>query len=297
MTTEENLDLRAPTSPPTTTEAKPNSRIIIIRSLGVVISLVAIVVCGYLLFNLFKDSVDIPLPNLTEQQETQAVQVEEQAPVLNETSVQTAVDAAPKIIQPPLPKLNESDKEVRNAASQLNSALQWADWITTDEAIRKFVVVIDNLATGKISRKYLPIPKPETKFSSTHDGVKETLNTTSFERYNPYIKLFENIDNNMAAVLYQRYLPLMEQAFSELGYANGTFHDTLMQAFDVLLSAPIVTDDIELVRPSVFYKFADPDLEKALPVHKQLIRMGPENTRKLQAKIRQLQTALSPTHQ
>ena len=89
----------------------------------------------------------------------------------------------------------------------------------------------------------------------------------------------------------------MEQAFAELGYANRSFHDTLMQAFEVLLSAPIVKGDIELVRPSVFYKFADPDLERALPAHKQLFRMGPENTRKLQAKIRQLQTALSPTNQ
>ena len=298
MTTEEDLDLRAPTSASTAAETKSNAHIVIFRSLGVVISLVAIVVCSYLLFNLFKDTVKLPLPDLIEQQETSSVAAEEQASALEETAAKTiattTADTAAKIIQPPLPELNDSDKEIRSAASQLNPTLKWAEWITTDEAIRKFVVVIDNLSTGKISRKYLPIPKPKDKFLSTQEGTRRYLDKASFERYSPYISLFESIDNDMASALYQRYSPLMEQAFSELGYTERNFHDTLLQAFEVLLSAPVVTENIELIQPSVFYKYADPDLERAPDAHKQMIRMGPENTAKLQAKIRQLQAVLSP---
>jgi len=294
MTTEENSS----STPPASTQARPELRVAIIRSLGVVVSLVAIVVCSYLLFNLFKDSVEIPLPDQSEQQQAQTE--EEQKPISAETSAQPTTaavsQAAPEVTQPPLPELNDSDKEIRSAASKLNQALKWADWITTDEAIRKFVVVIDNLATGKIAAKYLPIPKPNQRFKSSQEGVKTYLDKASFERYNPYVSLFENIDNDMASALYQRYSPLMEQAFAELGYADRSFHDTLMQAFDVLLSAPIVNDDIELIRPSVIYKFADSTLERALPAHKQLIRMGPKNTQKLQAKIRQLQAVLSPAN-
>lgn len=303
MTTEEDLDLRAPTSASTkaNTETTSNSKVVIFRSLGVVISLVAIVVCSYLLFNLFKDTVELPIPDLIGQHETSSVAAQEQASAVDETAAKTIAAATPgtaaKIIQPPLPELNDSDKEIQVAASQLNSALKWADWITTDEAIRKFVVVIDNLAMGKISRKYLPIPKPKEKFSSTPDGIRRYLDTASFERYSPYISLFENIDNDMASALYQRYSPLMEQAFSELGYTDKNFHDTLMKAFEVLLSAPVVTGNIELIQPSVFYKYADSRLERAPDAHKQMFRMGPKNTTKLQAKIRQLQTALNPANQ
>ena len=296
MTTEEYLDSRAPTS--ASAQATSTSYIVIFRSLAVIISLAAIVVCSYLLFNLFKDTTELALPNLIEQQETSSVAAEEQAAALVDSAakiIATATpDSAAKIIQPPLPELNDSDKEIRSAASQLNPALKWVAWITTDEAIRKFVVVIDNLATGEISRKYLPIPKPKDKFLSTQDGIKRYLDKASFERYSPYISLFEIIDNDMAGILYQRYSPLMEQAFSELGYTERNFHDTLMNAFEVLLSAPVVTDNIELIQPSVFYKYADPDLERAPAAHKQMIRMGPENTAKLQAKIRQLQAVLSP---
>jgi len=299
MTIEENSNSVLRAERHSNVEPKSATRIAIIRSLGVIISLVVIVVCSYLLFNLFKDSVDIPLPGLENQQKTHVAPPESVSPA--ESSAQPDANSLPqpvsKVNQPVLPKLNDSDKEIREAASQLNPALKWAEWITTDEAIRKFVVVIDNLATGKISRKYLPIPKPELKFKSSQTGVKEYIDTRSFERYGPYISLFENIDNTMAAALYQHYSPLLEQAFAELGYTDRNFHNTLMQAFNVLLSAPIINADIELVRPSVFYKFADPELEQALPAHKQMIRMGPENARKLQNKIRQLQTALNPANQ
>ena len=162
------------------------------------------------------------------------------------------------------------------------------------------MVVIDSLAKGEISAKYLPIPKPKDTFLSSPDGTKSYIDTSSYSRYNSYISLFESIDNEMLSVFYQRYLPLMEDAFSELGYTDRNFHDTLMAAFNVLLSAPVVTKNIELIQPSVFYKYADPDLENAPDAHKQMLRMGPENTTKLQAKIRQLQQALnsiSPTNE
>jgi hypothetical protein len=38
----------------------------------------------------------------------------------------------------------------------------------------------------------------------------------------------------------------------------------------------------------VLYKYADSELENASPVHKQMLRMGPENTRIIQQKVRLL---------
>jgi len=271
-----------------------NRKVTLIRSVGVVIALVTVVVCSYLLFNLFKDSIEVPtideLEQLTSSEPPMVV-----PETIEQPTVQMDEAAKPETSQPPLPlpKLNDSDKEIQHAASKLNPALKWADWITTEEAIRKFVVVIDNLAQGKIAKKYLPIPKPEHKFKHTEDGIKVYLDPAGFERYTPYISLFESVDNEMASALYQRYSPLMEQAFDELGYPNRNFHDTLMQAFDVLLNAPIMEEEIELVRPSVLYKFAYPTLEKSPAAHKQLIRMGPDNTRRLQGKVQQLKTAFS----
>lgn len=279
---------------------KANKSRMIVRSAGLILSLVVLVVCSYLLYNLFKDTIEIPaVESLLKPPTAEEVITEKQTQPLPEQQLEAGPEAETEAVQPivqiPLPKLDNSDQEIRQAGLQLNPAQQWADWITTEEAIRKFVVVIDNLAQGKIAHKYLPIPKPEDKFKDRKDGDRVYLDSAGFERYTPYISLFENIDSEMASALYQRYSPLLEQAFSELGYADRNFHDTLMQAFDVLLNTPVVEQNIELVRPSVFYKYANPTLEDAPAVHKQLIRMGPENTRKLQQKVRQLKAALNST--
>jgi len=302
MTLEENDGLHAdPDSAhqqPQTNGAASSSKITIIRSIGVVVSLVTVVVCSYLLFNLFKDNLEVPVIDALEQQFSNepvvSPEIDISTPLTEQIPAAEIAEPAPQI---PLPELNNSDEEIQQAGRKLNPALKWADWITTEEAIRKFVVVIDNLAQGKIAKKYLPIPKPEHKFKHRDDGIKVFLDPAGFERYTPYISLFENIDNQMASALYQRYLPLMEQAFAELGYPDRNFHVTLIQAFDVLLNTPIMEEEIELVRPSVLYKFAYPTLENASAAHKQLIRMGPDNTRWLQEKIQQLKTALSAIKQ
>jgi len=297
MTSEDNDGLHADpqVSRQTNNDTMNSSKVTLIRSAGVVIALLAVVVCSYLLFKLFEDSIDILTINELEQLTSSEPTIV--APkTIKQPTVQIGETAKPKANQPtplPLPNLNDSDKEIQQAASKLTPALKWVDWITTEEAVRKFVMVIDNLAQGKIAKKHLPIPKPEHKLKHSGDGIKTFLDPAGFERYTPYISLFESVDNDMASVLYQRYLPLMEQAFGELGYPNRNFHDTLIQAFDVLLNVPIIEEDIELVRPSVLYKFAYPILENSPAAHKQLIRMGPSNTRRLQKKIQQLKTALS----
>lgn len=273
----------------------------LIRSVGVVLALTAVVVCSYLLFNLFKDTLEPPKTDKPVAQETDApVSTAEQ---ISETMAETPdvaerleeQTATPKPV--PLPDLNKSDEEVRSAAIALNPAKEWAGWVTTDEALRKFVVVIDNLAAGKIAQKYLPLPKPETKFRSTLDGINYYLDPTSFERYTPYVRLFKNIDTDMTVNVYQHYSPLLEEAFAELGYGERSFHDTLLQAFDVLLQAPVIRGNIELIRPSVYFKYLDPALENSSAVHKQMIRMGPQNTQDLQFKIQELKTALSKTNE
>lgn len=296
MTTTDNDGLRADSeSIRQPNQTNDNNKSAAARWLGIAIGLISLVLVAYLLLSLALKSGNNETDTDTVQSSVeQAIAETPDNPLAPPVIPQPtrAPEIQPTTPVEPLPDLNNSDQEVQEAASKLNPALQWQDWITTDEAVRKLVVVMDNMSQGKIARKYLPIPKPEQTFVQRTDGIKSYLDPAGFERYTPYISLFENIDNDMTAVLYQRYSPLLEQAFSELGYPKRTFHDTLIEAFDELLDAPVIRQDIELVRPSVFYKFADPSLENQSAIHKQLIRMGPDNTLRLQEKIKQLKDAL-----
>ncbi|MGL4516467.1 MAG: DUF3014 domain-containing protein, partial [Shewanella sp.] len=70
-------------------------------------------------------------------------------------------------------------------------------------------------------------------------------------------------------------------------------NDRLLQEIKVFLAAPIIEDPIELHSISVNYKFVDPQLEALPSAQKLLIRMGPENTRKLKTALRNLENQLA----
>ena len=59
------------------------------------------------------------------------------------------------------------------------------------------------------------------------------------------------------------------------------------------VSAPVVDGSVE-VKPGrgALYEFADEKLEKQGPIAKHLLRMGPRNTKLIQAKARELAQAL-----
>ncbi|MGJ8674717.1 MAG: DUF3014 domain-containing protein, partial [Pseudoalteromonas sp.] len=73
---------------------------------------------------------------------------------------------------------------------------------------------------------------------------------------------------------------------------NTTFDAALLKAIDELLDTPIVPLPIEVYSDSVMFKFKDEKLESLSAPQKQLIRTGPENTRRIKDVLRNLQDAL-----
>jgi hypothetical protein len=87
--------------------------------------------------------------------------------------------------------------------------------------------------------------------------------------------------------------PLFQQAYEDLGNPNRLFNARLLEVIDHLLQTPDVREPVRLVRPSVYYKYADPKLESLSSGQKLLIRMGPENAGAIKAKLREIQAALT----
>jgi hypothetical protein len=77
-----------------------------------------------------------------------------------------------------------------------------------------------------------------------------------------------------------------------LGYPHQDFQDTLIRAIKELLGTPIVEGDIALKEGVISYYMVDEDLEGLSDAQKHLLRMGPQNTRKIQNKLREMAVAL-----
>lgn len=204
----------------------------------------------------------------------------------------------PTVAVEPLPSLNDSDASLLAALQGLST--QTLKFAVPKEIIRKFVRAINALEEGKVVHEYRPIVSPAPAFvaesvtaATATQPEQFRLTAENFQRYDSYVTLLAMLDTDAVVALYQRFYPLLEEAYAEMGVKKGNFHSVFIGAIDNLLAAPLVEGDLALVRPKVFYQYADPELEKLPPSHKLMLRMGPENTRSLQASLKTLRVKLT----
>ena len=114
------------------------------------------------------------------------------------------------------------------------------------------------------------------------------LSARNYARYDGLVSLAETVNLKQLVILYTRYYPLFQQAYEELGYPDRYFNDRLVEVIGHLLAAPEPAGPIQLVQPKVFYEFADPELEKLSAGQKILVRLGPDNERRIKAVLRKL---------
>lgn len=212
------------------------------------------------------------------------VAAEPAVPVVTET---------PSAPLPPLPALDESDKALSNDLLALSWKAGLAALFNREEMIRHFVVTVDNVAQGQLVAGQPVLVKPATGYrveEVSQSRYRVAANNT--ERYEPYLQLLESVPARQVLALKQRYQPLLEEAFAELGYPDLTFDQRLRQAIAVLLATPAAVPDAELVRPSVMYTYADERVESLPEAQKQVLRLSPAQQQRFKALLTTYQQAL-----
>jgi flagellar basal body-associated protein FliL len=195
-------------------------------------------------------------------------------------------------VEPLQVDLDESDALVRDLVEELSSHPKLALWLMTDDIIRKFVAAVDNIANGHNPKPQIDFFKPEGSFLVKEEDGETFIDPESYRRYDSVAEVFLSLDTKGCATLYKKLRPTMQDAYKELGYPEGDFQTTLRKAIRELLNVPIVNKNIHVVKDVVTYKMTDPELESLSQAQKQLLRMGPENVRRIQAKLKDIAQAL-----
>ena len=131
------------------------------------------------------------------------------------------------------------------------------------------------------------------------DAQTQTVAADNAARYRPFVAFAESVPLDAAVRLYARLYPLFQAAYEELGYPGRYFNDRAVAVLDQLLATPEpaqplavqltrVGGEVPSLRPWVRYEFADPQLEALSSGQKVLLRMGPDNARRLKAVLAQL---------
>ena len=162
-----------------------------------------------------------------------------------------------------------------------------------DQLVRKVVVLVENVSRGQYPQTALPYkPVTEEMQVTSVDGKLFTMDEASYHRFDAAIAAFVALDTDQAVGLYRLLSPLLQQAYAEIGFRDAEFEQALIRAIDAVLMAPEVEGPFQLVKPSVMFLYADTRLEELANINKQLIRIGPDNSAQLKAKLREFKQAL-----
>ncbi len=194
----------------------------------------------------------------------------------------------PDVIPPPN-DLENSDPVVLSAAERLAPRL--VNWLTPEQQVRKWVVAVDNLAEGKLVGQHRPLAYPMASFRVQGEEDRMRMHPDNFRRTTLLLDTVLSIPPERLAAYYQEWRPSLQQAFEELG-RGGDFDARLRATIDRMLAVEPLSQPPRLEQPSVYYVYADPELEAASDVEKLMWRLGPDNQRKVQDYLRRLRPYL-----
>ena len=196
-----------------------------------------------------------------------------------------------------LPLLSDSDAFVRELVSALSAHPGFAAWLVTDDLIRRFVVAVENVANRRNPAQHVTFMKPDSRFQTEGDEPEMLIAPASYRRYDGVTQIIASLDTNGTSQLYRQLLPLMNEAYAELGIPDATFSDSVLRAIVHVLETPVIEGRPMIEsRASFYYEYTDPVLEGLSAPQKQLLGIGPENLRTIQQTIRDIATAIDITN-
>jgi hypothetical protein len=252
----------------------------IIRTGIIIVFVLIVAVAAYYFFIAGKGKAKgIPEPTL-----------QTQKPASEEVAAKEAKDLAAFSVD-----LEKSDEVVRNLVADLSSNPTFAQWLKTKELVRKITAAVDNIANGQSPRPQMDFFALSGEFKTVVKNGQTLLDPADYDRYNGVADVFDSVSTSNCARLYGGFKPLFQQAYRELGYPKGDFHQTLLRAIVEILKTPVVDAPIVLEKKIASYAMTDPNLEDLSQAQKHLLRMGPENLQLIQAKPREIALALGFT--
>jgi hypothetical protein len=211
-----------------------------------------------------------------------------------ESPVGTSAPIAPPPEPESLPALDDSDAALSAALGAVFATGGFEQLLYPDRRIRRLVVSVDNLPGKQFPRSNYRVARSTPGLllvtrETEGDEERLFLSPDNYARYELFIALADSIDSAALVAVYRRFYPLFQAAYENLGYPSSAyFNDRLVDVIDELLATPEVSGRIELVRPHVLYRFADPALERLSAGQKVLLRVGPENAHKLRLKLQEI---------
>ncbi|MEH6583933.1 MAG: DUF3014 domain-containing protein [Halioglobus sp.] len=195
-------------------------------------------------------------------------------------------------VEQPLPSEKESDDLLRAEVAAVGADERLSGLVAREHPLEVSAALIEGMGRGVILRKILPADPPKEAFSVMGQGEEIYMDTAGYQRYDSYANSISSLDSAALVAGFHRLRPLYERAYEQLGLDSNDFDNAIVRALDLVLSTPEIEGPVPLQQKSVMYLYADPELEQLPELQKQLLRMGPENIRRIKVQAQILRNGL-----
>jgi hypothetical protein len=220
------------------------------------------------------------------------------APLPDKAAARAPAGGVPAITGSP------ADAPVVRGLADLLGTRTMVSMLQLDGFVRRVVATVDNLDRTHAAQRLWPVVPPGGRFTVQAADGAQAIAPANSARYAAFVRFVESVDSARAVALYVKLYPQFQQAYQDLGYPRGYFNDRLVAVIDKLLATPQpaapvavrlteVKGPIALQYPWLHYEFADPALQSLPSGQKLLLRMGPDNARRLKAKLSEFRAAIA----
>ena len=193
----------------------------------------------------------------------------------------------------PLPMLGQMDTFLRAMLGSLSAHPEYVRWLATDNLIRQMANVIDRVSRGLSPAPEVAVLRPQGDFDVTRGGPT-TISPANFRRYDGLASVVESLDAKAVVEAYRTIHPRLDEAYRALGRTEGGVDHAIDVALQTLIDTPVPVEPVRVISgKGATYVFADDKYEQLQPAQKQLLRMGPDNIRRIQARLREIQALLN----
>jgi len=211
---------------------------------------------------------------------------------IEEEVAEVAEEVLPEL--PPEATVTEetADAYAREIIESVNGGKALAQFVAGDYIVERAVAIIDALRRGEVPYKLLPVGRPSKPFLISDDGLRVTMDPSSFNRYDVFAQWVNGIDVLAIVELLNEYEQIATEALSRMGVGDFDIRSAVLAATTEILATPIAPESAELMKREANWVYMDPELEALSSVQKQVLRMGPRNSEIIQAKARELRGAV-----
>lgn len=162
-----------------------------------------------------------------------------------------------------------------------------------DELVVRIVKTVDALPGPTLPADAMPWRPVAGAMATAGRGEALVISRRNAARYNTRVDIVRRLDVGRLIALYTGFYPQFQRAYEDLTGSGAYFNDRLVEAIDDLLVAPEPSAPPRLVRVDGGYEFADRDLAMRSVGQKIMLRLGPQHSAVVKAKLRELRQELT----